>query len=150
VPEVLRLAGAGVRVTGAVADVRPYLERAAAVVVPIRSGSGTRFKVAEGLAMRKAVVSTSIGAEGIDVRHGEHVLLADDPAQFAEQVVRVLVDTRLATSLGERGRELAEEKLSWESAGARLERFYSELRRSPANVAQPIDAQTLYRGAAGV
>jgi glycosyltransferase involved in cell wall biosynthesis len=149
-PEVTRLAGPNVRVTGAVADVRPYLERAAAVVVPIRSGSGTRFKVAEGLAMRKAVVSTSLGAEGIDVRHGEHLLIADDAAQFAEQVVRVLEDTQLASSLGERGRELAEQKLSWESAGARLESFYAELRQRAAGTGQHIDTRVVYRGAAGV
>lgn len=128
-PEVLRLAGPDVRVTGTVADVRPFLERAAVVVVPIRTGGGTRFKVAEGLAMGKAVVATTIGAEGIGVRHGEQVLLADDPAAFADQVVRALEDRALARALGAAGRDFAERNLSWEAAGGRLESFYGELRR---------------------
>lgn len=147
-PEVRRLAGSDVSVTGAVPDVRPYLERAAAVVVPVRTGSGTRFKIAEGLAMRKAMVSTTLGAEGIGIRHGEHLLIADDPVQFAEQVVRVLEDARLARSLGERGRELAERKLSWESAGARLESFYAELRQRPNGKLQHVERQAVHPSAA--
>lgn len=129
--EVLRLAGPDVVVTGTVADVRPYLERAAVVVVPIRTGGGTRFKVAEGLAMGKPVVATTIGAEGIGVHHDEHILLADDPADFADQVVRALEDKALAGALGAAGREFAERHLSWRAAGARLDELYRELRHQP-------------------
>jgi len=132
-PEVLRLAGQNVRVTGTVADVRPFIERAAVVVVPIRTGGGTRFKIAEGLAMGKAVVSTTIGAEGIGVIHGEHILLADDPAAFAEQVIRVLEDPALARRLGAAGRAFAERHLSWDAAGARLSSFYRELLQKPGS-----------------
>ena len=127
--EVMRLASADVDVTGTVPDVRPYLQRAAVVVVPIRTGGGTRFKVAEGLAMGKAVVATTIGAEGIGVRHGEHVLLADDPAEFARQVLRALDDQMLTRALGAAGREFTERHLSWQAAGGRLEEFYRELGR---------------------
>jgi glycosyltransferase involved in cell wall biosynthesis len=136
-PEVLRLAGPDVRVTGSVPDVRPFLARAAVVVVPIRAGGGTRFKIAEGLAMGKAVVSTTIGAEGIGVRHGEHLLLADDPAAFAEEVVRALEDRTLAQLLGAAGRRFAERHLSWDAAGGRLHSFYGELRRGRITASHP-------------
>ncbi len=126
-PDVTRLAGPDVQVTGAVSDVRPYLERAGVVVVPIRMGSGTRLKVAEGLAMAKAIVSTSVGAEGIDVRHGEHLLIADDPLLFADQVVRLSRERQLATELGTAGRAFAQARLSWKASAARLEAFHDEL-----------------------
>src|SRR5262249_61814155 len=80
----------GVTVTGTVPDVRPYLERAALVVVPLRVGGGTRLKIFEAMAMEKAIVSTHIGAEGLPVRGGEELLLADDPPSFAAAVVRLL------------------------------------------------------------
>jgi polysaccharide biosynthesis protein PslH len=77
------LASGNVVVTGAVDDIRPYLGKAAVCVVPLRSGSGTRIKIFEAMAMGKAVVSTTMGAEGLPVRHGENIVLADDPADFA-------------------------------------------------------------------
>ena len=80
-PAVTQLADehAGVRVTGRVDDVRPYMNEAAAYIVPLRIGGGTRLKIFEAMAMGKAVVSTTVGAEGLPVTHGEHVLLADTP-----------------------------------------------------------------------
>src|ERR687884_214619 len=81
-------------------DVRPYMERAAAYVVPLRIGGGTRLKIYEAMAMEKAVVSTSVGAEGLPVRDGVELLLADTPQDFAAAVVRVLTDHRLAERLG--------------------------------------------------
>ena len=125
--EVLALADEHVRVTGAVDDVRPFLARAAVVVVPIRAGGGTRFKVAEGLAMGRPVVATTVGAEGIGVRDGQELLLADDDAGFGRSVVRLLKDRELARSLGRDGRRFAEANLSWLSAGERLERFFEQL-----------------------
>ena len=125
--EVTRLASSSVRVTGAVSDVRPYLDRARVVVVPVRFGSGTRLKVAEGLAMAKAVVSTSVGAEGIDVRAGEHLLIADDPRLFAEEVVRLSSTPRVADDLGAAGRAFALAHLTWKASAARLETFHEQL-----------------------
>jgi len=126
-PEILALQGARVEVTGAVDDVRPHLAEAAAVVVPLRLGGGTRLKVLEAMAMAKPIVSTRIGAEGIDVVHEKHLLLADEPAQFAAAVGRVLDDTRLGARLGEEGRALVSARYSWEAAARRLEDFCREI-----------------------
>jgi sugar transferase (PEP-CTERM/EpsH1 system associated) len=80
----------GVRVTGRVEDVRPYIRDAAVFIVPLRIGGGTRLKIFEAMAMAKAVVSTTVGAEGLPVTDGRDVLLADDPASFAASVTRLL------------------------------------------------------------
>ena len=85
--EVTGLASANVVVTGSVDDVRPYVHRAAVFAVPLRMGSGTRLKVLEGLSMGKPMVSTSLGCEGIDLVHGEHLLIADDATTFADAVL---------------------------------------------------------------
>ena len=88
-PEVSALASIpGVTVSGTVPDVRPWLESAEVVVVPLLSGGGTRIKILEAFSAGRAVVSTTIGAEGIDVVDREHLLLADDPASFAAAVRR--------------------------------------------------------------
>ena len=117
----------GVEFTGPVEDVRPFLERASVVVAPLRSGSGTRLKILEALAMAKPVVSTNLGCEGIAVVDGEHLRVADDPDEFANQIVRLMSDRKLATELGLCGRALVESHYSWDVAGRRLEQFHSEL-----------------------
>jgi polysaccharide biosynthesis protein PslH len=114
----------GVTLTGAVPDVRPYLQRAAVVGVPIRMGGGTRLKVVEGLAMGKAMVSTSLGCEGIAVNDGEHLLIADGAEAFASEVVRLFGDARRAGRLGFAGRALMENEYSWDLAGDRLDALY--------------------------
>jgi glycosyltransferase involved in cell wall biosynthesis len=116
-----------VKATGWVPDVRPYLRAAAAVVVPVRMGSGTRLKVLDGLAAAKPIVTTSLGCEGIDVKHGEHVLVGDEPRAFAEHVLAVLGSPSLATELGRGGRRLVEEKYSWSVVGEALGAFYRHL-----------------------
>src|SRR5260370_31999087 len=83
---------AGVKVTGTVDDIRPYIADAAVYVVPLRVGGGTRLKIFEALAMAKAVVSTPVGAEGLPLRPGEHFLRADDPTEFARAVTSLLRD----------------------------------------------------------
>ena len=92
---------AGVEVIGTVPDVRPYLAAAAVVVVPLLVGGGTRIKIFEALAMGKALVSTRIGAEGLPVSSGEHLLLADRPADFAEAVIQLLNDADRRARLGQ-------------------------------------------------
>lgn len=114
----------GIRVTGEVADLRPHLANAAVVVVPIRMGGGTRLKVVEGLAMGKAMVSTSLGCEGVNVDHGKHLLVADEPEPFAAAVVRLFEDRSLGSALGRAGRLRMEEEYSWERAATRLEELY--------------------------
>ena len=89
-----------VTVTGTVPDVRPYLEAASVVVVPLRVGGGTRIKIYEAMGMERAVVSTAVGAEGLDVTDGEHIVLADDPASFADAVVALLRAPERAGAMG--------------------------------------------------
>ena len=112
-PEVQRLVGPGVVVTGRVADVRPFLARATAVVAPVRAGSGTRIKILEALAMGKAVVATSLACEGLLVEGDRHLLLADSAPRFAEQVWRLLDDPVLAARVGLQGRALVERSYEW-------------------------------------
>ncbi|MES1174360.1 MAG: glycosyltransferase [Myxococcales bacterium] len=122
--------GNGVEVLGMVDDVGPYIEKAAAIVVPLRVGGGTRLKIVEALAKGKAIVSTRLGAEGLDVVHERHLLLADEPDDFADQVSRVLADAELARRLGNNGRELVERQYGWQSIVQRLLDFYGQLRAS--------------------
>jgi glycosyltransferase involved in cell wall biosynthesis len=124
---VRALAGPRVEVTGLVDDLRPHLASAAALVVPLRVGSGTRLKIVEGMAMGKAIVSTTLGAEGIDAVPGRDLLVADDPAGFAAEVIRILDDPGLAARLGCAGRRLAVERYSWGAAAQALEGFYQEV-----------------------
>jgi glycosyltransferase involved in cell wall biosynthesis len=126
-----------VTVTGRVPDVRPYLARAAVAVVPVRIGGGTRLKVVEALAMGKAVVSTTIGCEGLAVRDGEHVLLADDGPGIARALSQVLSDAAMARRLGSAGRELVMAEYSWDTARERLERLYDVILRSRRAVTSP-------------
>ena len=117
-----------VEIVGFVDDLMPHLERATAIVVPLRIGGGTRLKIVEAMAKSKAIVSTRIGAEGLDVTDGQEALLADEPSAFAEQIVRVLTDRELASSLGRRARLLAEQRYAWTAVVKRLEEFYEGLR----------------------
>jgi glycosyltransferase involved in cell wall biosynthesis len=89
---VKQLASGDIEVTGRVESVIEHLRQAAVFVVPLRIGGGTRLKIYEAMAMRKAVVSTTIGAEGLDVNHGRDILLADDPQTFADYVTSLLRD----------------------------------------------------------
>jgi glycosyltransferase involved in cell wall biosynthesis len=123
-PAIQRAAGPDVTVTGAVTDVRPYLERASAVVVPLRVGSGTRLKILEAMAMGKAVVSTSVGAEGLSVTDGTDILLADDARSFAAQVSRLLDDEDLAARVGSAAHRLVETSYQWKTSALKLEALY--------------------------
>ena len=105
-----------IRVVGRVEDVRDYMSRAAAYVVPIRIGGGTRLKIYEAMAMGKPVVSTIVGAEGLPVRDGQELLIADRPDEFALAVIRLLNDASFANQLGERARKLVCENFGWDHA----------------------------------
>jgi sugar transferase (PEP-CTERM/EpsH1 system associated) len=126
-PAVTRLASRNVVVTGSVDDVRPYVEKAAVVVVPLRMGSGTRLKVLEGLSMGKPMVSTSLGCEGIDVVHREHLLIADEPRAFAGAIVELMSRPDTAAALGAHGRNLMLRRYRWEAAAHELDGFYGRL-----------------------
>jgi glycosyltransferase involved in cell wall biosynthesis len=121
------LAGPSSEITGLVEDVRRHLAAAAAIVVPLRLGSGTRLKIVEALAIAKPVVSTTLGAEGIEAVPERDLLIAEDAAAFAAAVVRILDDPELAGRLGRCGRTLAHERYSWSRAALALERLFREI-----------------------
>ena len=104
--------GFEVVVTGTVAEVTPYFEECGVVIVPLRVGGGTRVKILEAFANRKAVVSTTIGAEGLDVRDGVHLYVADTPADFASRCLALMDDARTREALGAAGREVIESRYS--------------------------------------
>src|SRR5436305_7219950 len=106
-PQVRRLASESVEVTGTVPSVVEHLREAAVVVVPLRIGGGTRLKIFEAMATGKAVVSTTIGAEGLDVHHGRDVILADQAPRFADAVTELLLDAERRRALGVAAAELA-------------------------------------------
>jgi len=115
------LARNGVTVTGTVPDVRPHIDEAALYVVPLRAGGGTRLKIFEALAMGKAVVSTTIGAEGLGVTSDRDIVLADDPETFARAVVSLLQDAPARLRLGRAGRALVESAYTWRHAAEAFE-----------------------------
>jgi polysaccharide biosynthesis protein PslH len=106
-PKVKRLASESVQVTGTVPSVTEYLEKASVVVVPLRIGGGTRLKIFEAMAMGKALVSTSIGAEGLDVESGRDLLLADGTSSFADAVILLLRDAAMRRRLEQAAVRLA-------------------------------------------
>ena len=126
-PEILALGSqAGVTVTGTVDDLDPYYEAARVVVVPLRVGSGTRLKVLEAMVAGVPVVSTALGVEGLAVRSGEHLIVAETPAEFASSVVDLAGDDRMCERLARAGRELAVRQYGWDRIGASLLSYYDE------------------------
>jgi sugar transferase (PEP-CTERM/EpsH1 system associated) len=112
-----------ITVTGLVNDIRPYLKSATVVVAPLLLGSGTRLKILEAMAMGKAVVSTSIGAEGLDVRNGKNIFIADAPQEFADAVVEILKNAEKRREIGQHARALIDETYRWERIGEVFNNF---------------------------
>lgn len=113
-PSVRRLHdGESVIVTGTVPEVSSHLHRAAVFVAPIRFGGGTRIKILEAMAHGRPVVSTSMGAEGLDLEAGKHLLIADSPAEFAEACVRLLQNEGLRARVGREGFEQVRNRYQW-------------------------------------
>lgn len=110
-----------VLLTGPVSDAIPELARARAAVVPVQAGSGTRIKIIEAWAAGVPVISTTIGAEGLPYAPGEHLLIANTPAEFVLAIERVLNDSALSASLASSGRRLYEQRLTWPTAWEALE-----------------------------
>lgn len=126
-PALLALAGPRVELTGFVPDLRPHLAAAAAVVVPLRLGGGTRLKIVEAMAMGKAIVSTTLGAEGIEAVPGRDILIEDQPVAFADAVNRLLAEPGLAERIGQSARRLAVDRYAWSAAAQALEGFYRRI-----------------------
>jgi len=121
------IARAGPRVLGLVPDVRQYLHRATALLVPLRAGGGTRVKILEALAAGLPVISTHIGAEGLELRHEENVLYADQPEDFAAAAQRLCSQPSLWEKLSKNGMLFAREGYDWQDLGSRLLAHYKAL-----------------------
>jgi polysaccharide biosynthesis protein PslH len=117
----------GIEVTGSVEDVRPYYHEAVAAVIPLNVGGGSRLKILEAMAAGVPVVSTSQGAEGLEVQDDENILLADGPLQLAEAIARVLDDEALRRKLVTSARHLITERYDWSTVGAKLFAHYRQL-----------------------
>lgn len=109
--------------TGAVADVKPFYNQATVAIVPLLSGSGTRLKVLEAMSYGLPVISTSKGAEGIDYKTGENILIEDHENEFAEKVIYLLCNRNDRISIGHKGSKMAIEKYDWNTVGKKLESF---------------------------
>lgn len=127
--KILRLAvnNQNIIVTGSVDDIRPFIAKASVVIVPLRVGGGTRLKILEAMSMGKAIVSTSIGCEGIDVNDDENIIIADSPAVFSEAILKLFSDVCLRDKLGRAGRKLVCQKYSWSKIYECLNKNYEEL-----------------------
>jgi glycosyltransferase involved in cell wall biosynthesis len=108
---------AGYELTGYVPDIQRLIARSMVSIVPLQTGGGTRLKILESMALGTPVVSTTKGAEGLDVSHGENILIADDPAAFAGCVESILRDPSLRARLAERGRQLVRARYDWDAVG---------------------------------
>ena len=116
----------GVSAAGDVESVVPYLEQAAVVLGPVWSGGGMRVKVLEALAAGKAVASTPLGVDGLDLQPGEHAVVGDDEGMLAREIVALLQDRVRRRRLGAAGRELVAERFSWDRIAARYDAVYEE------------------------
>lgn len=122
----------GVVVTGRVPEIKPYFAEATVFVVPLRIGSGTRLKILEALAMGKAVVSTTVGAEGLALQDGKEIFIADEPNPFAEAVTRLLTDPKLRMEIGKNGRARVEQDYDWRNIAEKLNNVYEKLLKKPS------------------
>ena len=125
--DILRRANDNVILTGYVPDVKPYLDRATVVVVPLRLGGGMRVKVLEALAAAKPVIASARALEGLDLVDGEQVILAEDDDEFARAIVDLLGDPERQASLASRARDWAIANLSWERTAVEYEALYRNL-----------------------
>lgn len=116
-----------ITITGAVPEIEPYLAGAAAVVVPLRMGSGTRLKVLQALSMARPVVGTPLGCAGLDLIDRVHLRLAESPAAFATAVCETLADPPGAAMMAQQGRRHVVARFDWGMLAPQLERFYQEL-----------------------
>jgi glycosyltransferase involved in cell wall biosynthesis len=118
--DVLALNSATVQVLGRVSDVRPHLCSAAGMVVPLRIGGGTRIKIVEALGCELPVISTAVGAQGLEFSDPEQLWIADDAAEFAAKTLELLGDPEQASERARRGRELALRRYTWQDLAGRL------------------------------
>ncbi len=123
----LGMSNKAIIVTGSVEDVRGYVARSQATIVPLRIGGGTRLKIYQFMAMAKPVVSTTIGAEGLTVTQGENILLADTPDEFAKEIIGLLEDTELQKRIGKAGKDMVTKYYSWDKIAECFQKICEKL-----------------------
>lgn len=128
---ILSRASENIIFTGFVEDTRPYIEKSSVYVVPLRMGGGTRLKIMEALAVKKPIVTTSIGCEGIDVIDEESILIADNTNDFADRVVELFSNPWRVDAITEKGFELVNKYYRWESIGLKMDQAYKERLGTP-------------------
>ncbi len=126
-PRVRALDGGAIHVTGRVPEIVPYYRDTQVALVPVRAGGGTRLKILEAMALNRPVVSTTIGCEGLNVRDGEHLLVADDAGAFADAVISLLTDPNLYQRITANGRARVVEHYDWDAITTQLLAIYEEV-----------------------
>ncbi len=116
----------GVEIVGEVENAISFINSKSMMVVPLQSGSGMRIKIIEGMALGKCIISTSIGAEGIDYEDGKNILIANTPIEFLSQIARCIGDRVMSLEIGRNARKLADKKYSNQRLGKELVEFYKE------------------------
>lgn len=142
-PEVQNLSDKNhTTVTGFVEDIRPYMAKAVVHICPMQSGSGMKNKILEAWAMEKAVVATSLACDGIYVENEKNVLIADNPKDFAQAVIRLIKDPNLRKNLGKNGREMAIKNYSWQYVRSLFETVYNNMTMYAVNSFISTDSTT--------
>ncbi len=117
----------GITITGMVDDVRTYIADGSLYIVPLRIGGGSRLKILEAMGMKKPIISTSVGAEGLEVTDLHDILIADTPQEFCDTILKALKDKALCDKIAKNGFSLVHEKYKWSSIGKKLNKYLSEL-----------------------
>jgi glycosyltransferase involved in cell wall biosynthesis len=126
-PEVMKLDGESVHVTGYVEDMLPYYNRSTVCVVPLRAGGGMRHKILEAMVLGRPVVSTTIGCEGLAVVDGKHLFVADTSEQFINKTLRIIRDEGLRQHITSQGRELVVTQYDWDVIAHREMKIFEEI-----------------------
>jgi glycosyltransferase involved in cell wall biosynthesis len=137
-----------VTVTGRVDDVRPYFDKSAVFVCPLRSGSGMQTKILEAMAMEVPVVTTSLGFEALEATSGREIIVADGAEKFAREVIRLLKDKELRQTITQNAREFVESRYGWPSVVRRLDAVYEDITgiRSESTDIAVAEADPVYAG----
>jgi len=125
--EILALSSRNIQVTGYVDDIRPYLDRAAVFVCPIRIGAGIKNKILQAWSMSKATVATTISTSGLKVSESENIIIRDNPAQFAQAVTDLLLDPKRRERIGKKARQTILDHCTWEQKAAELESLFESM-----------------------
>ena len=141
VRRVQKLASDSIEVTGRVPSVVEHLRQSAVVIVPLRIGGGTRLKIYEAMAAAKAVVSTTVGAEGLDVQHGRDIILADDARAFSQAVIMLLRDRDLRRRYEKAAAETAA-RYDWPSIGQRFSEVLQSVAEKKSATADAVRARS--------